>query len=61
MSIGFLLLIIILGLGTLILNKINAKNPQFLTDLKGKLMWSAILRPIHQGYFRQILKTFETI
>ena len=52
LSIGFLLLIIILGLGTLLLNKLNKKNPQFLSDLKGKLMWSAILRPIHQGYFR---------
>ena len=52
MSIGFLLLIIILGFGTMLLNKINTKNPQFLTDLKAKLMWSSILRPIHQGYFR---------
>ncbi len=51
-SIAILLLIVILGLGTLILNKINVKNPKFLTDLKAKLMWSAILRPIHQGYFR---------
>ena len=52
MSIGFLLLIIIIGIGTLFLNLINVKNPQFLTDLKAKLMWSAILRPIHQGYFK---------
>ena len=52
MGIGFLLFIIILGLGTFLLNKMNKKNPQFLIDLKGKLMWSAILRPIHQGYFR---------
>ena len=51
-GIGFILLIIILGLVALILNKINAKNPKFLTGLKAKLMWSAILRPIHQGYFR---------
>jgi hypothetical protein len=52
MGIGFLLLIIILGLGTLLINKLNKKKPQFLIDLKSKLMWSAILRPIHQGYFR---------
>ena len=52
MIIGLLLLIIILGLGTFILNKMNKKNPSFLTDLKAKLMWSAVLRPIHQGYFR---------
>ena len=52
MSIGFLFLIIILGLGTLILNKMNKTNPKFLTDLKAKLMWGALLRPIHQGYLR---------
>ncbi len=52
MSISFLLLIIIIGLGTLILNKIKVKNHKFLKDLKDKLMWSAVLWPIHQGYFR---------
>ena len=52
LGIGILILIIILGLGTIILNKLNAKKPKFLIDLKAKLMWSAVLRPIHQGYFR---------
>ena len=52
MSISFLLLIIILGIGTLILDKMNKKNPKFLNNLKAKLMWGVILRPIHQGYFR---------
>jgi flagellin len=50
--IGLLILIIVLELGTFILNKMNRKIPKFLTDLKAKLMWSAVLRPIHQGYFR---------
>ena len=50
--IGLLLMILLLGLGTFILNKMNINNPEFLTDIKGKLMWSAVLRPIHQGYFR---------
>ena len=52
MSIGFVILITILGLATLLLNKVFLKNPQFITNLKTKLMWGAILRPIHQGYFR---------
>ena len=52
LGIGILILIIILGIGTIILNKLNAKNPKFLIDLKAKMMWSAVLRPIHQGYFR---------
>ena len=50
MVIGLLILIILLGLGTFILNKMNKNKPEFLTSLKEKLMWSAIIRPIHQGY-----------
>ena len=42
-----LLLILLLGLGAFILNKINIRNPKILNDLKAKLMWSAVLRPIH--------------
>ncbi len=46
MSIGFLFIIAILGLGTLFLNIMKKKTPKLLTDLKRKLIWSAILRPI---------------
>ena len=47
MVIGLLMLILILGLGTFILNRMNRKNPEFLTNLKAKLMWNAVLRPIY--------------
>ena len=52
MSIFLLFLIVTLVIGTFILNKMNKKDPQFVTSLKDKLLWGAILRPIHQGYFR---------
>ena len=52
MSIVFLFLVVTLAIGTLIINKMHKKNPEFLVSLKDKLMWGVILRPIHQGYFR---------
>ena len=52
MVIGLLIFMIILLLGTFILNKMNKNKPELLTNLKGKLMWGPFLRPIYEGYLR---------
>ena len=47
LSIFLFFLIANLMIGTFILKKINIHKSQFFASLKDKLLWGAILRPIH--------------
>lgn len=54
-SLGFISLAFLLIFIFLAIFKNNAKATELIEKLKGKLMWSSVLRAILQGYFIQTI------